>query len=65
LCGAERAMTAVSRAPACCVCKAGGAPVTRTQQRCFWQFWVIKKNQNGDDSWEAVVFSRFFWWRNS
>jgi hypothetical protein len=45
-----------------------GPPVTRTQQRfCFYFLAILcyKKKQNGDDSWEAVGFSRFFGWRNS
>jgi hypothetical protein len=40
--------------------QAGGPPVTRTQQRFFLAILCYKKNQNGDDSWEAVVFSCFF-----
>ncbi len=74
LCGAESAMTAVSRAPACCVCKCAGPPWLGPSSVfvfIFWQFCVIKKNKMAmihGKQWVFLVFLggeiRYFW-RNS
>ncbi len=70
LCGAESAMTAVSRAPACCVCKRAGPPWLGPSSVFFWQFCVIKKTKMAmihGKQWFFLVFlvAKFVTWRNS